>query len=80
MSLFKRGGVYWSYVYVEGVRYARSTGTGTRRRAEAIDQNHKDEIRLRAMQFPELNPTMHFVELAAKFLEAGSAKAWHRDD
>lgn len=79
MSLFKRGGVYWSYVYVEGVRYARSTATGNRRRAEAIDQNHKDEVRLRATQFPELNPTMRLVDLAAKFLETGLARPWHRE-
>src|SRR5947209_1725653 len=79
LSLYKRGGVYWSYVYVDGVRHARSTETGNRRLAEQIDQKHKDEVRLKATQFPELNPTMRFAELAAQFLGDGSAKEWHRD-
>ncbi len=79
MSLFKRGGVYWSYVYVQGVRHARSTQTGNRRRAEAIDQNHKEELLLKGTQFPELDPTMTFAELVAKFLGGGTAKAWHKE-
>jgi integrase len=79
VSLFKRGGVYWSYVFVDGVRHARSTNTGTRRLAEQIDQKHKDELRLKATQFPELAPNMRFAELAARFLGEGSAKVWHRD-
>ncbi len=79
MSLYKRGGVYWSYVYVDGVRHARSTQTGNRRRAETIDQNHKEELRLKTTQFPELDPTMTFAELTAKFLGGGTAKAWHKE-
>jgi integrase len=79
LSLFKRGGVYWSYVYVQGVRHARSTQTGNRRTAEQIDQKHKEEIRLKATLCPELAPTMPFAELAAKFLGAGTAKAWHKE-
>ena len=70
MSLYKRGGVYWSYVYVDGVRHARSTETGNRRLAEQIDQKHKDEVRLKATQFPELNPTMRFAELANSWVTA----------
>ena len=71
MSLFKRGGVYWSYVWVDGVRHARSTDTGNRRLAEQIDQKHKEEVRLRATQFPELKPQMKFAELAGRFLDEG---------
>jgi integrase len=79
VTLFKRGGVYWSYVYQDGVRHARSTHTGNRRLAEAIDQKHKDEVRLKATTCPELDPTMRFAALAARFLGEGSAKEWHRD-
>ena len=79
MSLFKRGGVYWSYVFVDGVRHARSTNTGTRRVAEQIDQKHKEELRLKATLSPEFAPNMCFAELAARFLGNGSAKEWHRD-
>ena len=28
MSLYKRGNVWWSCVYVDGIRHAKSTGTG----------------------------------------------------
>lgn len=79
MTLFKRGSVYWSYVWEDGVRYARSTKTGNRRLAEQIDQRHREELRLKATQCPELNPDMRFAELAARFLGDGSAKQWHRD-
>jgi integrase len=79
VTLYKRGAVYWSYVWVDGVRYARTTKTGNRRLAEQIDQKHGEELRLRNTQCPELNPDMRFAELAARFLSAGGAKEWHRD-
>ena len=79
MSLFKRGGVYWSYVFVDGVRHARSTNTGNRRLAEQIDQKHKEELRLKNTLCPELAPNMRFAELAGRFLGENTAKLWHRD-
>lgn len=78
MSLFKRGGVFWSYVWVDGVRHAKSTDTGNRRLADQIDQKHKEELRLRTL-CPDLQPDMRFAELAARFLGSGSAKDWHRE-
>ena len=79
MSLFKRGNVYWSYVWEDGIRHARSTGTSNRRLAEQIDQKHKEEIRLKSAQLPDLKPKMLFAELAGRFLHEGSPKEWHRD-
>jgi integrase len=79
VSLYKRGGVFWSYVFVDGVRHARSTNTGNRRRAEGIDQAHKEELRLKGSQFPDLKPAMTFAELAGRFLGEATPKAWHRD-
>lgn len=79
MSLFKRGGVYWSYVWVDGVRHAKSTGTANRRKAEDADQQHKEELRLRNTLTPNLAPEMRFAELATRFLGEGSAKEWHKD-
>ncbi len=79
MSLFKRGKVYWSYVWVDGVRHARSTETSNRRLAEQIDQQHREELRLRGTQFPNLKPDMRFAELAGRFLNEGSPKEWHQD-
>jgi integrase len=79
VSLFKRGNVYWSYVWEDGVRHARSTETSNRRLAEQIDQKHKEEVRLKSTQFPDLKPKMLFAELAGRFLNEGSPKEWHRD-
>ena len=79
MSLYKRGGVFWSYVWVDGVRHAKSTDTGNRRLAEQIDQKHKEELRLRNTLGPDLEPDMRFAELAARFLGSGSSKHWHRE-
>jgi integrase len=79
VSLFKRGNVYWSYVWEDGIRHARSTGTSNRRLAEQIDQKHKEEIRLKSAQLPDLKPKMLFAELAGRFLNEGSPKEWHRD-
>jgi integrase len=79
VSLYKRGGVFWSYVFVVGVRHARSTQTGNRRTAEQIDQKHKEELRLKGTQFSELKPAMKFAELAGRFLSEATPKAWHRD-
>jgi integrase len=79
VSLYKRGGVFWSYVWLDGVRHARSTKTGNRRLAEQIDQKHREELHLRATQCPELNPEMLFAELVTRFLGTGSAKQWHRE-
>jgi integrase len=79
VSLFKRGGVFWSYVWVDGFRHAKSTQTSNRRVAEGIDQEHKEELRLKNTLCPDLAPDMPFAELAARFLGTGSSKAWHKD-
>lgn len=79
MTLFKRGGIYWSYVFQDGVRHARSTKTGNRRLAEQLDQRHKEELALRSARLPEFKPQMKFAELAGRFLAEGEARDWHRD-
>jgi len=79
VSVYRRGGVFWSYVFVEGIRHARSTNTGNRRLAEQIDQKHKEELLLKNSQFPQLEPNMRLAELAGRFLAEGCAKEWHRD-
>lgn len=50
MSLYKRGGVYWSYVWKNGVRYAKSTGTGKIRAAQDFDRKHKIELDLKGLR------------------------------
>ena len=79
MSLYKRGGVFWSYVSLDGVRYSQSTGTGNRRKAELIDQRFKEELNLKRHHVVEPAPHMTFGELAARFLAEGESKPWHVD-
>jgi integrase len=79
VALFKRGNVYWSYIWVDGVRHAKSTGTANRRTAERIDQRFKEELNLARMGVVEPKPEMTFSELAARFLADGSPRPYHID-
>lgn len=79
MALFKRGNVYWSYIWVDGSRHAKSTGTANRRTAERIDQRFKEELNLARMGVVEPKPEMTFSELAARFLADGSPRPYHFD-
>lgn len=79
MTLWRRGRVWWSYIYVDGVRHAKSTGTANRRLAEKIDQNFRDELNLRRHRTQQPVPEMTFGELAARFIADGVAKPYHLD-
>jgi len=79
MTLFRRGNVYWAYVYVDGIRHAKSTGTRNRRQAEQIEQRFKDELNLKRQGIAQLAPEMTFAELAARFLADGEPRPYHRD-
>jgi integrase len=79
VSLFKRGNVYHSYVYVDGIRYSKSTGTGNLRIATRIDQRFKEELNLKRHHLVEFNPNMTVGELCAKFLAKGDVRPWHID-
>src|SRR6266404_8309357 len=78
MSLFKRGNVFWAYVWMDGIRHHKSTGTPNRRKAELVEQQFKEELNLRRHHLKELEPNLMFGELSARFLANGS-KAWHVD-
>lgn len=77
MSLYKRGGVYWSYVWKNGIRYAKSTGTDKIRTAQDFDRKHKIELDLKANRPADLNPEMKFGELFARFLADAEVKPFH---
>ena len=79
MSLFKRGEVYHSYVWLNGVRYHKSTGTGNRQKAQLIDQRFKEALNLQRHQVHQPVPQMRFGELVARFLGEGTPRAWHLD-
>ena len=77
MSLFKRGNVWWSYFYVDGIRHQYSTGTSNRRQAETIEAKLKEEVNNRRFQLVQIDPNMTFGELAARFIASGIARPHH---
>lgn len=79
MSLWKRGRVWWTYIYVNGVRHPKSTGTSNRRLAEKIDQQYKEELALANLGIRQPTPEMAFNEFAARFLAEAGPKPWHID-
>ena len=79
MSLYRRGKVFWSYVWIEGVRHGKSTGTGNRRVAELVDQKFKDELNLERQGIRKFAPDIPFGELIARFLAEGSQRPYHID-
>src|SRR5258708_11895271 len=79
MTLWKRGSVYWTKVWVDGERNAKSTRTGNKRLALRIDEQYKEELAL-ARTFPNrLQPDLTFGELAARFLAEAGPKPHHID-
>lgn len=79
MSLWKRGKLYWSFIYVDGIRYSQSTGTGNLRQATLIEQRFREELNLKRHQIIQPAPQMSFGELTARFLAEGDARPWHID-
>ena len=77
MSLYKRGNVYWTYVWVDGIRHQKSTETGNRRLAEDVERNFKDELRVARFLPAQPKPEMKFGELAALFLANGNPRPYH---
>ena len=77
VSLLKRGKVYWTYFYVDGVRYQFSTGTGNRRLAQRIERQRMEEVNTRSLGTIQADPSMTIAELAARFIAEGEAKRYH---
>jgi len=77
MSLYKRGPVYWSSVWIDGVRHMRSLETSNRRQAEQVETRWKDELHAQRFQLPQFRPEMPLAELWARFLAEGDVKPWH---
>lgn len=77
MTLLKRGNVWWSYIYVDGVRHQQSTGTSNRKRAESIEARFKEELNSRRFGIVEADPNMKFDELAARFMAGASCRPHH---
>ena len=79
MSLYKRGHVYWSAIWIDGVRHMRSLETSNRRQAETLEQKWRDELHAMRFQLPNFKPEMLLAELYARFLAEGDVKPYHRE-
>lgn len=79
MSLYLRGRTFWSYIWIDGIRHSKSTGTKSRRQAENIDREHKEELNRRRHQIVQPEPQMTFGALAARFLAEASPRPYHLD-
>jgi integrase len=79
MTLYKRGGFYWTSVWVDGVLYAKSTRTAIKRLALKADEEYKKELLLGQTRLSKLNPTLPFGELAGLFLADAGPKPYHID-
>jgi len=78
VSLYKRGHVYWSAVWIDGVRHMRSLETANRRQAETLESRWKDELHAQRFQLPQFRPEMPLGELYARFLTEGDVKPYHK--
>jgi integrase len=79
MSLYKRGHVYWSAIWIDGVRHMRSLETSNRRQAETLEQKWRDELHAMRFQLPNFKPEMLMAELYARFLAEGDVKVYHKE-
>jgi integrase len=79
VTLYKRGRKYSISLWVDGVRYLKSTGTTNRREAETIEREFREELNRRRHQIREASPDMTFADLAARFLADGSPRPYHLD-
>jgi integrase len=77
VSLLKRGNIWWSYVWLNGVRYQTSTNTGNKRQAEAIEQKFKDELNASRHSLVRYDPKLTVGALATRFLADGDSRPHH---
>jgi integrase len=79
MSLYKRGGVWWSYIWIHNVRHGRSLKTGNKREAALREREFQEELDMRRHKQIQLNPEMPFAALATRFMGSASFKPYHEN-
>jgi len=77
VSLLKRGNIWWSYFYIDGVRRQASTGTVNKRQAELVEQKLKEEANARRHQLVQYDPHLTVRALVARFLANSQPKPHH---
>jgi integrase len=79
MSLYKRGGVYTSYIWIHNVRHSRSLKTGNKQEAIRREIDFRNELDIRRHKKSNINPEMRFAELATRFIGSSYVKPYHRE-
>ena len=81
MTLWKRGNVWWSIYYVDGIRRQESTGTFNKRLAGQVEQKLKDEAAARKVGLVSTlaDEKMTFGDLVARFLAGAEVRPHHTD-
>lgn len=77
MSLLKRGSIWWSYFFVDGVRHQQSTGTSNRRQAEAIERKLREDVNNRRFQIVQYDPDITVAALCARFMDDPTYRRHH---
>ena len=81
MTLWKRGNVWWSIYYIDGIRRQESTGTSNKRLALNIEKKLKDDAAARKFGGLEMqaDEAMTFGDLVARFLAGAEVRPHHID-
>jgi integrase len=79
--LWKRGTIWWSIYYVDGIRHQESTGTANKRLAREIEKKREEEVAARKFGILEIlaDEKMTFGDLVARFLAGAEIKPHHTD-
>jgi len=77
VSLMKRGHVWWSYLFIDGVRHQASTGTNNKRQAEKIEQKLRDELNAQQHQLVQYDPDLTVAALTARFIADAQPRPHH---
>jgi integrase len=79
MSLYKRGKVYWSYIWINNVRHGKSLKTKSKQEAIRREIEFRNELDLSRQKKSNFEPEMSFSELATRFLGSSLVTPYHVD-
>jgi hypothetical protein len=71
----RRGTVWWSQIYRDGVRYNFSTGTNNRRKVEAVEDKFKRELHAKVFGLIDYDPEVTISTLIAHFMAKANPSA-----
>jgi len=77
MGVWKRGGVYWAYFYIDGIRHQESTYATTKRQAEKVFQKLRQDAINRKLGIVQTDPDLTVGEVTARFIAERIATPYH---